>query len=66
MNSSKVLAAPTVRIGPAPYLALDVAGEGELLLFLHGIGGNRTVWADQLPAFAPFFTASVPLGLTWP
>jgi 3-oxoadipate enol-lactonase len=38
-------------IGPAPRLAVDVSGSGELLLFLHGIGGNRTNWAAQVPAF---------------
>jgi len=41
----------------APRIALNVMGEGPLLLFLHGIGGNRTNWDLQLPAFAPHFTA---------
>ncbi len=40
-----------------PRLAVGVAGEGPLLVFLHGIGGNRTNWDSQLPAFAPHFTA---------
>ena len=31
-----------------PTLAVDVAGAGELMLFLHGIGGNRTNWHAQL------------------
>jgi 3-oxoadipate enol-lactonase len=48
----------TIRIGPAPSIALDCAGEGELVLFLHGIGGNRTNWADQLPVFAAHFRAA--------
>src|ERR1051326_3105027 len=47
----------TLHIGPAPRLAVDVMGGGPLLLFLHGIGGNRSNWSDQLPAFAPHFTA---------
>ena len=53
------LAAPTtLRIGPHPHIAVDVAGNGPLLLFLHGIGGNRGNWRDQLPVFAAHFTAA--------
>jgi pimeloyl-ACP methyl ester carboxylesterase len=44
-------------VGPAPRIALAVAGRGPLVIFLHGIGGNRTHWDDQLAAFAPEFTA---------
>ncbi len=47
----------TSEIGPSPRLAVDVMGTGPLLLFLHGIGGNRSNWREQLPAFAPHFTA---------
>ncbi len=46
-----------ILVGPSPRLALDVAGQGPLLVFLHGIGGNRSNWSEQLPAFAPHFTA---------
>ena len=46
-----------VKVGPAPHLALDVCGRGPLAVFLHGIGGNRTNWRDQLPVFAERFTA---------
>jgi 3-oxoadipate enol-lactonase len=35
-----------------PRLAFDGVGAGPLVVFLHGIGGNRTNWHDQLPAFA--------------
>ena len=35
-----------------PGIAYDTAGEGPAVVFLHGIGGNRTNWHDQLPAFA--------------
>lgn len=35
-----------------PRIAFDHMGEGPLVLFMHGIGGNRTNWHDQLPAFA--------------
>ena len=40
-----------------PRIAVDHMGEGPLLVFLHGIGGNRTNWRDQLPAFATEFHA---------
>ena len=40
--------------GP-PALAVDTAGSGPLVLFMHGIGGNRSNWHAQLPAFAPHF-----------
>ena len=48
----------TVFVGSAPRLALSVAGEGPLVLFLHGIGGNRASWAHQVPFFARKFTAA--------
>jgi 3-oxoadipate enol-lactonase len=35
-----------------PRLAYDHMGTGPLVVFLHGIGGNRSNWHDQLPAFA--------------
>jgi 3-oxoadipate enol-lactonase len=35
-----------------PRLAYDHTGAGPLVVFLHGIGGNRTNWHDQLPVFA--------------
>ena len=50
----------TVFVGPAPRIALGIAGTGPLVLFLHGIGGNRSHWDDQLAAFAPEFTAVAP------
>jgi len=31
-----------------PKLAIDSVGKGELCLFLHGIGGNRSNWSNQL------------------
>ena len=40
-----------------PRIAYDQAGEGDIVLFLHGIGGNRTNWRDQLPAFAQNYHA---------
>lgn len=49
---------PDLLVGPAPRLALDVVGTGPLVLFVHGIGGNRTNWRAQLPAFAEAYTAT--------
>ncbi|MGQ0662822.1 MAG: alpha/beta fold hydrolase [Pseudomonadota bacterium] len=47
----------TTRIGPKPFIAVDHQGTGPVVVFLHGIGGNRTNWHDQLAHFAPHFTA---------
>jgi 3-oxoadipate enol-lactonase len=43
----------TVFVEPAPRLAVSVAGNGPLVLFLHGIRGNRRNWAGQLQFFSP-------------
>lgn len=45
------------KVGPAPHIAIDHSGDGPLLLFLHGIGGNRSNWRDQIEHFAPRFHA---------
>ncbi len=45
----------TSHIPGQPALAVDHAGAGELLVLLHGIGGNRTNWTDQVRAFSPHF-----------
>lgn len=42
----------------APRLALSVAGRGPLVLFLHGIGGNRHAWDEQVAFFSREFTAA--------
>jgi 3-oxoadipate enol-lactonase len=44
-------------IAGAPRIAVDHIGAGPLLIFLHGIGGNRTNWHDQLPEFGRHFHA---------
>ncbi len=48
----------------SPRLALSYAGghagTGELMVFLHGIGGHRQHWDDQLAHFAPRFLACAP------
>jgi len=48
----------TDHIPGAPRIAIDHLGNGPLVLFLHGIGGNRTNWHDQLPVFAAKFRAA--------
>ena len=41
----------------APRLSFDRMGDGPPLIFLHGIGGNRFQWHDQLAVFGKGFTA---------
>jgi len=48
----------TDHVAGAPRIAIDHIGEGPLVLFMHGIGGNRSNWQDQLPAFAAKFHAA--------
>lgn len=48
----------TTLIGPAPRIAVDHAGAGELVLFLHGVGGHRDNWRDNLPVFAAEYLAA--------
>lgn len=45
----------TERIGPMPHIAVDHAGQGELVVLLHGIGGNKRNWHDNIPALAEHF-----------
>jgi 3-oxoadipate enol-lactonase len=47
----------TELIPPAPRIAVDHMGEGKLVVCMHGIGGNRSNWHDQLPAFGGHFHA---------
>ena len=41
-------------------IAYEVQGSGPLVVFLHGIGGNRTNWYEQLDQFGDRFCA-----VTW-
>jgi 3-oxoadipate enol-lactonase len=43
--------------GGSVSIAYDIAGTGPLVVFLHGIGGNRTNWEGQLDAFSNRFCA---------
>jgi len=45
-------------VGPAPRLAVSVAGDGPLVLFLHGIRGNRSNWAKQVDTFSQRYRAA--------
>ena len=47
----------TERIGAAPTLSVDHVGRGDLLIFLHGIGGNKRNWHPNLPAFGQYWHA---------
>ncbi len=47
----------TRHISGTPGLAVDEAGAGELILFMHGIGGNRTNWTEQVRRFGDHFLA---------
>ncbi len=40
-----------------PAICIDHAGEGELLVFMHGIGGNRSNWTEQVALFGDQFHA---------
>ncbi len=48
----------TDHVPDAPKIAIDHCGSGPLVLFMHGIGGNRTNWHDQLPVFGERFHAA--------
>ena len=42
----------TVLVPGSPRIAVAVAGRGPLIVFLHGIGGNRLHWQHQLAYFS--------------
>ncbi len=43
--------------GGSVSIAYDIEGGGPVVVFLHGIGGNRTNWGKQLEAFSRQFCA---------
>lgn len=47
----------SVFVGRSPRLCVDVVGEGEPVFFLHGIGGNRTNWHDNMLGLASSYQA---------
>jgi 3-oxoadipate enol-lactonase len=43
---------------PGPNrIVVEHAGQGEPVILLHGVGGNRTFWREQIAALAPHFHA---------
>jgi 3-oxoadipate enol-lactonase len=44
--------AKALHIGASPRIAVEHIGDGPLVVFLHGIGGDRSTWAHQMAAFA--------------
>lgn len=60
MTEAAALDLQTLRIGAAPALCVDRAGDGPLLLFLHGIGGNRANWTRQVRHFGRDYHAVAP------
>ena len=44
-------------VGPRPRIAVDLAGSGPAVVFLHGVGGNRSNWRGQLAAFGDAYQA---------
>lgn len=44
-------------IGPGPKLAISEIGEGEAVVCLHGVGGNRKNWTQNLHTFGRHFRA---------
>ncbi|ABQ70555.1 MULTISPECIES: alpha/beta fold hydrolase [Sphingomonadales] len=40
-------------VAGTPRLAFSFAGEGELVVMLHGVGGNRRNWLSQIEALSP-------------
>jgi 3-oxoadipate enol-lactonase len=46
------------KIGPAPRIAVEHAGSGEFVIMMHGIGGNRLNWTDQIAALSSRYHAA--------
>ena len=50
--------ADTTFVPGEPCIAYDQAGEGDIVLFLHWIGGIRSNWRDQSRAFVRNYHAA--------
>ena len=44
-----------IKIGTKPSISIDYMGQGDMIVFLHGIGGNKKNWQDNLPYFSKEF-----------
>lgn len=47
-----------VQVGQAPKIAIRTAGQGPLVIFLHGIGGNSLNWTGQIEALSSDYRAA--------
>ena len=45
----------TIKIGSKPSISVDYLGEGEMIVFLHGIGGNKKNWEENVEFFSSKF-----------
>jgi 3-oxoadipate enol-lactonase len=43
------------KISSNPSISIDYLGDGDLIIFLHGIGGNKKNWEDNLKFFSTYF-----------
>ncbi len=45
----------SIKISKHPSISIDYAGHGEMVIFLHGIGGNKKNWKENLIFFSEKF-----------
>ena len=45
----------SIKVSENPSISIDYAGEGEMLIFLHGIGGNKKNWKENIIFFSDKF-----------
>ena len=45
----------TIFVPPTPRIAVDLTGDGPLVVLLHGVGGNRRNWQPNLAALSESF-----------
>ena len=45
----------SIKIGSKPSISVDYSGQGEMVLFLHGIGGNKKNWKNNINCFSKNF-----------
>ena len=45
----------SIKIGNKPSISVDYSGQGEMILFLHGIGGNKKNWKNNISFFSKQF-----------
>ena len=57
-HPAEVLPPATLHVPGKPGIALLHGGVGELVLFLHGVGGNKFNWAREVRTFARHFQAA--------